>query len=216
MSTNHMVKPGEHLAQIAALYGLRDWRQLWDAPENAELRRLRKTPSVLFEGDRVAVPEKSTKQADGSTQKRHRFETSGKPLELRLVVEDFYFHPIANARCELIVEAETHEVRTDDKGHLKHVIPATAQSAALIVREADSPLRDVVLEIEIGQLDPVDELSGQVARLNNLGYFPGPSDSHDEAAFRSAVEEFQCDHGLGVDGVCGPLTRAKLEKVHGC
>ena len=34
--------------------------------------------------------------------------------------------------------------------------------------------------------------------------------------FLSAVEEFQCDHGLGVDGKCGPATQAKLKQVHGC
>jgi peptidoglycan hydrolase-like protein with peptidoglycan-binding domain len=35
-------------------------------------------------------------------------------------------------------------------------------------------------------------------------------------AFRSAVEEFQCDHGLTVDGDCGAQTQAKLLSVHGC
>jgi len=30
------------------------------------------------------------------------------------------------------------------------------------------------------------------------------------------VGNFQRDHGLTVDGKCGPLTQAKLKKVHGC
>ena len=34
--------------------------------------------------------------------------------------------------------------------------------------------------------------------------------------FLSAIEEFQCDHGLVVDGKCGPATQAKLKQVHGC
>jgi len=34
-------------------------------------------------------------------------------------------------------------------------------------------------------------------------------------AFLSAVEEFQCDNGLTVDGDCGPNTQAKLKEVHG-
>jgi peptidoglycan hydrolase-like protein with peptidoglycan-binding domain len=41
-------------------------------------------------------------------------------------------------------------------------------------------------------------------------------DEEDEARFKSAVEEFQCDHGLAVDGKCGPKTQAKLEEIHGC
>ena len=44
----------------------------------------------------------------------------------------------------------------------------------------------------------------------------GPIDTVDEKLLASAVEEFQCDHGLTVDGKCGSLTQAKLKKVHGC
>jgi peptidoglycan hydrolase-like protein with peptidoglycan-binding domain len=29
------------------------------------------------------------------------------------------------------------------------------------------------------------------------------------------VQEFQCDHQLKVDGVCGPQTQAKLVDAHG-
>ncbi len=55
--------------------------------------------------------------------------------------------------------------------------------------------------------------SGQQARLDNLGYFA--SDGDDDA-FKSAVEEFQCDNSLTVDGDCGPATQAKLKQVYGC
>jgi murein L,D-transpeptidase YcbB/YkuD len=38
----------------------------------------------------------------------------------------------------------------------------------------------------------------------------------DKERIRLAVEEFQCDHGLKVDGVGGPDTQNKLKEVHGC
>jgi hypothetical protein len=41
-------------------------------------------------------------------------------------------------------------------------------------------------------------------------------EKENKALFLSAVEEFQCDHGLGVDGKCGPATQAKLKQIHGC
>ena len=77
---------------------------------------------------------------------------------------------------------------------------------------------------------PAAAPSGQMARLNNLGYFAGKLTTGDlmdqkkdipdpeSAKFKSAVEEFQCDHMPpgSVDGKCGPQTQAKLEKVHGC
>ena len=52
--------------------------------------------------------------------------------------------------------------------------------------------------------------------MSNLGYYLGPLDADNPAKFRSAVEEFQCDYGLTVDGDCGPNTQAKLKQVHGC
>ena len=68
----------------------------------------------------------------------------------------------------------------------------------------------------IGHLDPVEEPSGQMARLTNLGYYLGPEGEIDAHQLRSAIEEFQCDHSLPVDGKCGSQTQAKLKQVHGC
>jgi N-acetylmuramoyl-L-alanine amidase len=65
-------------------------------------------------------------------------------------------------------------------------------------------------------LDPLDEGSGWRVRLNNLGYDAGESDDADNPRLRSAIEEFQCDYDLTVDGICGPQTQAKLLERHGC
>ncbi len=55
--------------------------------------------------------------------------------------------------------------------------------------------------------------------LLNLGYLAGPfggrSDEENRMMFLSAIEEFQCDHGLVVDGKCGPGTQAQLKQIHG-
>jgi len=75
---------------------------------------------------------------------------------------------------------------------------------------------DVDATLRVGHLDPVEETSGQIARLRNLGYYRGPADGSDLKLMRAAIEEFQCEHGLTVDGVCGPQTQSKLREVHGC
>jgi peptidoglycan hydrolase-like protein with peptidoglycan-binding domain len=54
-----------------------------------------------------------------------------------------------------------------------------------------------------------------VWRLNNLGYRAGDTTDANDSAFKSAVEEFQCDYALAVDGICGPNTQGKLKDVHG-
>jgi peptidoglycan hydrolase-like protein with peptidoglycan-binding domain len=114
----------------------------------------------------------------------------------------------------LLVGGTVTQQTTDGQGHFEQEIPQDAHEATLVIQGDETPFGGVPFPVKIGDLDPVDEVSGQAARLNNLGYFPG--DGTDEDAFLSAVEEFQCDHGLTVDGKCGPLTQAKLKKVHGC
>ena len=75
------------------------------------------------------------------------------------------------------------------------------------------------MRLDIGHLDPVSEPSGQAARLKNLGYLfssPEADPDYEQKALGHAIEEFQCDHRLSVDGICGPNTQAKLKEVYGC
>ena len=227
MSDVHIVEQGEHLSQIAKFYGFPDYKILWDHPENADLKKLRKNPNILFPGDEVFVPDKEEKEESGSTDKRHTFIVDKETLKLRLVLEDVYEKPIAGAQCALLVDGQVFQLTTDGHGKIEQQIPLDAKEGVLTIRGDQTPFANEVIPIKIGHLDPVTEPSGQIARLNNLGYFAGtlspsssnPSDvepSEDDPAFLSAVEEFQCDHGLKVDGICGSKTQAKLMEVNGC
>jgi LysM repeat protein len=216
----HIVKQGEYLSGIARYYGFTDYLKIWDDPENADLKAKRKNPNVLFPGDRLSIPDKEIKEVSGSTEKRHRFQVKLKGLKLRLVLEDLYEKPIANAKCVLRVEGEDFELTTNGTGKLEQDIPPTSQSGELVVSDQQTPLNEISVPLKIGNLDPVDEVSGQLGRLNNLGYYAGPlpdnTEEDNKNMFQSAVEEFQCDHSLSVDGICGPNTQAKLLEVHGC
>ena len=55
MSINHIVRQGEHLSQIALNYGFRDYKIIWDHPDNAALKKLRKSPNVLMPGDTLRI-----------------------------------------------------------------------------------------------------------------------------------------------------------------
>jgi N-acetylmuramoyl-L-alanine amidase len=220
MSSYHIVKQGEHLSGIAKQYGFSDYRTIWLHGENAALKAKRLNPNVIFPDDRLFIPDKTEREEPRPTDALHRFRVEKPPLKLRLVLEDLYERPIANAKCDLVVESDTRRLTTDGRGKLEQDIPADARQASLIVHDPQTPADEIAIAIDIGHLDPVEEVSGQKARLNNLGYFAGPfegvSDEDNNLLFRSAVEEFQCDHGLTVDGKCGPGTQARLKQVHGC
>ena len=220
--TIHTVEQGEYLSGIARAYGFTSHAPIWDHPSNAALRKRRGNPNVVFPGDEIFIPEPRPKHVARATGALHRFELHGETVLLRLVIGDRFSKPIANAPCELRVEDEPFALTTDGAGKLEQKIRPGAREALLVVKDAASPIDRVAIPVRIGHLDPVDTPSGQAARLDNLGYFAALSDDEGadekerEARFLSAVEEFQCDQGLVVDGKCGPVTQARLKKVHGC
>lgn len=217
----HIVKQGEHLSGIALKYNFHDYLAIWNHPENKTLKEKRKTPHILLPGDTVFIPARETKDLSGSTERRHKFQVKMRPLRLKLKLENAYDRPIADTDCELRVEFENFKLRSDGEGQIEQRISKTARLATLIikdkltVKEEEIPF-DVEVPIKIAHLDPVEEPSGQRARLANLGYYRGSVEEPDEREFTSAIEEFQCEHGLTVDGKCGAQTQAKLKEAHGC
>ncbi len=213
----HTVQQGEHISGIARQHGFSDYTTIWDHPDNASLREQRDNPHVLLPGDRLFIPDREEHEEPAATNQRHTFRLDGQPLVLRVVLKEADFEPIDHTPAELHVAAAKHDVTTDANGRFEQPVPKTAQRATLMFQDHDQPF-DILVPMRIGHLDPVTEPSGQKARLNNLGYFPGPIDgqSDDPQQFPSAVEEFQCDHDLPVTGVCGVDTQAKLTEAHGC
>lgn len=241
MPTYYTVKQGDFLSSIAKDNGFTDYRTIWNDPNNATLKQKRQNPNVLYPGDRLYIPDLKQREESCGTDQQHRFQVQTSDLKLRLILENLYEKPIANAKCALIIGADSFPLTSDGHGKIEQPIASDAHDAVLVIRDPQTPFQDTAFNIKIGDLDPVEEVSGQIARLNNLGYFAGDLDQqsaggqNDQAnhdgrggdgnalggvsandAFKSAVEEFQCDHGLTVDGVCGPKTQAKLKQVHGC
>jgi hypothetical protein len=216
MPIRYIVKPGDHLAKIAANHGIASYLTLWTAGDNAELRKRRKNPNILFAGDVVVIPDTTSKHEDAATAKRHRFVRKEHRLKLRIDVEDAFRPPLKNVPCELGAEGADAESReTDGNGRVEIDIPKPTDRARLVIRNADTAFSDTVLDVVVGGLDPIDTIEGQSQRLVNLGYLASVAADRDELEFVSAVQEFQCDHGLSIDGRCGPASQAKLEKVHG-
>jgi Putative peptidoglycan binding domain/LysM domain len=216
MADYYTIKQGDYLSKIAAENGFHDHTVIWNHPSNARLKQERKNPNVLNPGDRLFIPDKQNGQFSRATDQRHRFVVKAERLKLRLILEDQLEKPISNAKCQLFVGSQIFHLTTDGKGKLEQDIPRDAEKSTLVIQSPETPFDGEFFQIRIGHLDPVETVTGQQARLNNLGYFAGASANPEDPAFRSAAEEFQCDHGLVVDGKIGANTQAKLKQVHGC
>jgi hypothetical protein len=210
----HVVEQGEHLTSIAIRYGFRDYRTLWNDPENAALQQSRTNPNVLAPGDVVSIPDRTTKEHPGATAQRHRFVLRRPPLWLRVTLYRFDRAPLADTPVELEVDGQVQTLQTDGTGLVEAAIRPDAARAVL---RADGQ----EFELHVGHLDPIEQRSGLVARLRNLGYLPealegdaeGDADPED---LRFGVTLFQRDYDMPIDGNDVEGVLARLADLHGC
>jgi hypothetical protein len=214
---DYIVQQGDYISKIAADHGFSDFNTIWNDPGNAELKALRTTPNVLMPGDKLHIPDRESRVEDRSTDATHEFVLSGKPLKLRLVIHDMEDKPVSGKSCDLKVTGspDVTPLSTDGTGLVEREIKPDAAAGSFKLKDDALPI-DLDLTLQVGHLDPVDKITGQKARLNSLGYDAGEVNEDVTLQFKSAVEEFQCDQKLAVDGDCGKNTQAKLKQVHGC
>lgn len=202
MSKVRRVKQGEHLSGIAAQEGFANFRTIFDHPNNEPLRLRERDPHVLFPGDEVFVPDRADRVEPRATDAAHPFETEIRPLFLRCKLLDWHRTSIKAAPCQVTIDGKAVPPLTSDGGGIVEQRIGRLAKAALIEVELPPPKvvgegeealpRQVDFHVKIGSLNPASKLSGQQARLNNLGYMAG-FDVRDLDQLLWAAEEFQCD-----------------------
>lgn len=216
----HKVEQGEHFASIANKYGFHDWRFIYDHPDNAELRAKRPNPDVLFQGDRIAIPEKRNKNAPAPSEQRHRFKRIGTQVLLRIVVKDPTEEALVNARYELRlgdpIPPSVHEGRTSADGLLEEQIPVDATQGELTVWPDDESIaNEYRWPLRIGHLNPVSEATGIQGRLKNLGLYDGKIDGDLGDKSQAALARFEEKLGPKKAGNEEDDTAKKLLSTHG-
>lgn len=214
MSHVHTVARGECLLSIAAKFGFQKWQTIYDHPQNAALKALRPNPNVLAPGDRVFIPDKRKKVVPRPTEQIHTFTLAPAPCLLRVVVEDEDGKPLSNKPYTLTLGGVPAEGTTGGDGLIERAIPSYAARAGLSVwlNERSGP-PDIEFDLALGDLDPIDEVTGVAARLSNLGYSCDAGGA-DERRLAAALRAFQEAHGLRVTGEIDGATKAKLADVH--
>src|SRR5262245_41964458 len=111
----YRVCQGDCMASIGRRFGV-PWRQLWDDPGNAGLKRLRRNPAVLFAGDVVVVPSQERREESAATTQRHRFRVTRPPLVDFSVQIRRGGEPRAGVGYRLVVAGVEHAGETDAQG----------------------------------------------------------------------------------------------------
>jgi len=204
------VKQGDCLLSIAALTG-RFWKSIWEDPANAELKDMRKDPTVLLPGDRLSIRPVRPRDEQCETDRRHQFVRKGIPAKLRLRLHEDG-EPLKRQPFRLEVGSKIHSGTTDGEGMIEVSIPPKAISGTLTV---GVPPRVRRYRLNLGHLDPVDEVRGLQSRLANLGYGPGPVDNRMGDNTVDAVRRFQLANRLQDTGQLDGDAKEQLKGFHG-
>ncbi|MFQ5806161.1 MAG: peptidoglycan-binding protein [Phycisphaerae bacterium] len=201
----HVVRQGECISSIAKDTG-HFWETIWNDGGNTELRETRQDPNVLLPEDRVTVPEKRRKDEPIAAEQRHRFVRRGEPsfLPIKVLGAD---GPRANEPYEITIDGKTTSGVLDAEGKLEAKIPGNARTAELKVGQD-------VYRLKLGGVDPITEVSGIQARLNNLGFDCGPVDGKLGPRTRGALNLFRAQVGLPQSDDLDEATRQKLDEQH--
>jgi N-acetylmuramoyl-L-alanine amidase len=209
----YVVRSGDYLSKIASEHGIADWRALYNHPDNAEFRRLRPNPNLVFPGDRLVIPDRRDKSAPAPTGSSTRFRAHRASNTLQVTLLDFEGNPLANRAVTLVIDGESRRVTTDGSGRLDQPIPPHLTHAHLTIGER-------TITLAVGRLNPMDDVdddgvSGVQGRLANLGYYGGPIDGALGDETRDAIRAFQRTHELVESGAIDRPLKDTLRRDHG-
>jgi Putative peptidoglycan binding domain len=198
---DYEVQQGDCISSISAESGfLPD--TIWNHAKNFALKQKRKDPNVLFPGDIVFIPEKEIKEIASATDQQHKFQLKSAPAKLRLrLLRDN--KPRANEKYQLTIEGRLFEGTTDGDGWIEQAIPPSAQDGTLRLPDAGEEY-----DLHLGCMDPIDEVSGVMARLQSLG-FTG------DGEMPRALGAFQKNKKLPVTGNLDQATKDALKAAYG-
>lgn len=202
------IRQGDCLTSIALARGF-DPQTLWDHPDNAELKQLRKSPHALLPGDKLEVPAIEEREEGVATGSVGRFKLSVGPVKLRIRLTR-HAEPRADEAYELIFEEQTISGTTDGDGWIDQPIPSTATRAILSLLEGEE-----TYELQLGHLDPHDSPSGIQQRLRALGFYFGAVDEEIGPQTQAAIRRFQTKQGLEVSGEADDATVDALRDAYG-
>lgn len=214
MSKQHFVREGDCISSIAFNYGFHP-ETLWNHPQNAELRTVRKEGTVLKKGDVVFVPDRTIKRLTKATEAKHVFRRKAVPEMLQIRFLDEEDQPRSGCSYTLNIDGDLRDGKTDREGFLKVSIPPNAVRAHLILYTNYKNGEKEEYDFKLGALQPITELIGIQSRLSHLGYScENESGTVGELTF-AAIRSFQIDHRLPATGEIDEQTRNKIQEVYG-
>ncbi len=158
----YIVRQGDYLLSLAHQFGF-DADAVWNDPKNADLRKLRPDPNVLYPTDVLYIPDQNPPAmrtlTTGST---NAFVSTPPSATLTIKFTDASFASQAYSVQEL---PELTGLTTDGNGTATFAVPVTLETVTLVFTGSGTSFA-----YDVGSLDPIETGSGVFQRLQNLGF----------------------------------------------
>ena len=212
----YIVRQGDYLTKLGHTMGF-DPDAVWNHAKNKQLRDRRPDRDMLHPGDLLWIPDAPEVRRLGVKpfmSNRYAANIPKKPVEVRLVVGG---EAVAKEPYAILgLGPDPITGATDDNGWIKTTVDVHVRELEVVLTRKNRTLR-----VRVGDLDPVDTLSGLRKRLLHLGFYrPGRigAENHDAAdgdALIAALKAFQASKSLGASGRLDEDTRKALIGAHG-
>jgi len=183
----YIICQGDYLLKLAHQFGF-DPDVVWNDDENAQLRQLRPNPNILFAGDILYIPDEAgapPRALNVTTGSTNTFVTNPPTVTLTVCFSDAPFASKAYSVQEL---PELAGLTTDGNGVLTFTAPVTLETATVVFTDPAA-----TFAFQVGNIDPIDTLSGIFQRLQNLGFIDIETafDPTNRALLRAALYAFK-------------------------
>ena len=207
MAENYQVKQGDSVFSIAFEKGFFA-DTIWEHANNEEVKDDRKDPNVLMPGDVVHIPDKRLKEVSKPTNNVHKFQVKNTPKRFRIQIMRGDL-PVRDMEYVLNIEGSETTGKTDGEGWITRSISPNAKKGELSLQEGQK------FDLNLGFLDPVDEVTGLQGRLRTLGYYSGPINGELNDDTKESLKEFQAYNDLDTTGESDDETKSLLEEFAG-
>jgi hypothetical protein len=178
----YVIRQGDYLSKLADQFGF-DADAVWNDPENADLKKLRPNPNILFPSDILHIPGAApTVTHDLTTGATNTFTRNPPTVVITVKFADA---SLASQPYTVQELEDLTGLTTDASGTLSFTAPVTLEIATVVFTASGT-----TCPINVGHLDPIDTLSGIFHRLRHLG-FVDISDSVDLDTIRMALRDFK-------------------------
>ncbi|MGK0272504.1 MAG: hypothetical protein ACI88H_003176 [Cocleimonas sp.] len=210
MPKKHSVSKNDCISSIAYKYGFLP-EKIWDYEDNRELKNKRKSMYLLCPGDVVIIPDIEIKQEIVNTDQKHTFVRKGVPEVFKLCLLDKNNIPKVNVSYRLDLDGHLLKGKTDASGYILENIPPNAAKGILMIEDNNY---EESIELSLGALNPILEITGIQHRLNNLGYDCGDEDGAFGPHTLMAMNDFQIDNKLTTTEQIDNETLVKIEQCY--